>query len=431
MKSEKQDAAARICLCNFHVLLFVAPLFLIGVAHAQTFNVLYSFQYPGPVEPASGVTIDAAGNLYGTTSATYAGEGGIFKLSNRNNAWTFSLLFSFTGTNGDTPLAPPVFGPDGSLYGTTYEGGFGCDLGCGNVYNLRPPLSPCKTALCYWTASTVWDFDSIPNDGVWPVFGNLLFDASGNIYGTTSFNVPGSGVMAGTVFELTRANGVWNETILHQFGNGTDGSVPESGLLRDSNGNLYGTTAEGGTNTSCNSGRGCGTIYELSPSGSGWTEQVLYSFQAQNDGDTPVGGLIMDAAGNLYGTTSQDGVNGGGTIFELTPSNGNWTLTTLYGFPKTGEPGYFCWGQQGDLLLDSAGNLYGTTCTNGAYGYGAVFKLTNANGSWSYSSLHDFTNGNDGASPIGNPVFDRNGNIFGTAFKGGANLEGTVWEVTP
>lgn len=431
MKRSRNILSARMRLCNFHVLLLVATLLLIGTAHAQTFNVLYAFQYPGPVEPASGVTIDAAGNLYGTISATYAGEGGVFKLSNRNRAWTFSLLFSFSYANGNTPLAPPAFGPDGSLYGTTYVGGIGCDLGCGNVYNLRPPVSICRTTLCYWTASTVWDFYSTPDGGIWPVFVNPLFDAAGNIYGTTSDDWPQSGLSGGNVFELSRSNGVWSETILHQFGNGTDGSGPESGLIRDSNGNLYGTTTDGGTDASCNSGRGCGTIYELSPSGSGWTERVLYSFQGQNDGDSPVGGLVMDAADNLYGTTVQDGADGGGTIFELTPSTGNWTLTTLYSFPKTGEPGAFCWGPEANLLLDRAGNLYGTTCTNGAYGYGAVFKLAHANGSWSYSSLHDFTNGNDGASPIGNPAFDRNGNIFGTAFKGGVNLEGTVWEITP
>ncbi len=194
------------------------------------------------------MTIDAAGNLYGTVTSTYPGTGGVFKLANRNNAWTFSLLISFDSTDGNTPLSPPVFGPDGSLYGITYDGGLGCDLGCGNVYNLRPPLNPCKTALCYWTASTVWDFSVIQDNGIWPVYVTPLFDAAGNIYGTTSFNWPQSGQFGGTVFEVSRSNGVWSEATLHQFGSAPDGSSPQSGLIRDPNGNLYGTTEEGGTN---------------------------------------------------------------------------------------------------------------------------------------------------------------------------------------
>ena len=275
----------------------------------------------------------------------------------------------------------------------------------------------------------MWDFSVIQDNGIWPVYVTPLFDAAGNIYGTTSFNWPQSGQFGGTVFEVSRSNGVWSEATLHQFGSAPDGSSPQSGLIRDPNGNLYGTTEEGGTNASCNSGSGCGTVYELSPSGSGWIEHVLYSFQGQSDGDSPVGGLTMDAAGNLYGTTSQDGANGGGTIFELTPSNGAWSLTTLYSFPQIGGS-EGCRGPRSNLLLDNAGNLYGTTCANGAYGYGAVFKLSNTNGSWSYSSLHDFTNGDDGAYPVGSPVFDRNGNIFGTASNGGAYSAGTAWEIT-
>ena len=394
---------------------------------AQSFSVLYTFQWPGPVQPASGVTIDAGGNLYGTTVSSYASTGTVYKLSLRNGNWVSSVLFPFTGSNGDQPTARPVFGPDGSLYGTTMFGGFGCDLGCGNVYNLRPPATFCPTARCYWTASTVYDFDSIPDDGAGPAYGDLIFDAAGNIYGTTASNIIQSGLQAGTVFELSRSNGVWSETILHQFGTLNDGSVPLSGLIQDHAGNLYGTTANGGSNSVCNGGRGCGTVYELSPSAGGWTEQVLYSFQGQSDGDTPVGGLVMDAAGNLYGTTSQDGANGGGTVFNLTHSNGNWSLATLYSFPRTGNGG----GPNGNLLLDLAGNLYGTTSANGAYGYGAVFMLTHSNGNWVYSSLHDFTNGDDGAYPVGNPAFDANGSIYGTASQGGAYLNGTIWKVAP
>jgi len=430
MTEEIRERSTATFLQHLLLVLLVFVTFTPSLGSAQSFNVIYNFQWPLPVGPLSGVTMDAAGNLYGTTAYFYGGLGAVYKLTSKNGNWIFSTLFTGTGEN---TVARPVFGPDGSLYGTTYEGGGGCDLGCGDVYNIRPQPNPCKSILCYWQGGSIYDFDSMPNDGAWPVFGDLVFDRNGNVYGTTSSNVPGSQVAGGTVFELSRSNGVWTETTIHQFGSGDDGEYPESGLTWDSAGNLYGTTAGGGSNHSCGSqgGEGCGTVYELSPSGSGWTERVLYSFQRQEDGDAPAGGLVMDSAGNLYGTTSQDGPNGGGTIFKLTQSNGNWTLTTLYSFLKTGLPSYFCSGQQGNLLLDNAGNLYGTTCTNGAYGYGAVFKLTNSNGSWSYSSLHDFTNGNDGGNPVGNPSFDRNGNIYGTASRGGAYVYGNVWEVTP
>jgi uncharacterized repeat protein (TIGR03803 family) len=341
-----------------------------------------------------------------------------------------SPLLSFNGQDGHLPLSRPSFGPDGRLYGATAVGGEGCDLGCGNVYSAYPPATFCRTVLCNWTGVSIYDFDSIPDDGAFPAYGDLLFDAAGNIYGTTSFNVPGYNLFYGTVYELSKSQDVWSETILHQFGSGNDGSDPESGVLRDHAGNFYGTTAEGGTNDTCNGGRGCGTVYELSPSGSGWSEQVLYSFQAQNDGDTPIGGLVMDAQGNLYGTTSQDGANGGGTVFELSPSGGSWNLTTLYSFAKTGSGYDYCFGQNGTLLLNSAGNLFGTTCSNGAYGYGAIFELTKSDGNWAYTSLHDFTDGNDGAYPVGNPSFDANGNIYGTALGGGSFVYGTAWKLT-
>ncbi|HZP25294.1 MAG TPA: choice-of-anchor tandem repeat GloVer-containing protein [Terriglobales bacterium] len=421
-------------ICSF-LLIGLAVSCLAVAAEAQTFSVLYTFSYPGPTTPASGVTIDAGGNLYGTTLSYLANSiGAAYRLSQKNGAWVLSPLVSFNRRNGNTPLARPIFGPDGRLYGTTEFGGTGCDLGCGNVYSLYPPTTFCRTVLCYWTVASIYDFGSMPDDGAGPGNGDLLFDAAGNIYGTTSSNALGSNLYYGTVFELSNSQGVWSETILHQFGplGGSDGVAPESSLLRDQEGNLYGTTAEGGTNLSCNYGRGCGIVYQLSPSGSGWSEQVLYTFQGQNDGDTPIGGLVMDAAGNLYGTTSQDGANGGGTVFELSPSNGAWSLTTLYSFTKSANDMGDCIGPMGTLVLDSTENLYGTTCGNGAYGYGALFKLTNLNGNWVYSSLHDFTNGDDGANPIGSPSFDHSGNIYGTASSGGAfKFYGTVWKLTP
>jgi uncharacterized repeat protein (TIGR03803 family) len=202
-------------------------------------------------------------------------------------------------------------------------------------------------------------------------------------------------------------------------------------VIFDSAGNLYGTTYSGGANN-------CGTVYELSPSGSTWTETVLYSFQCGfgvPDGGAPVGGLIFDAAGNLYGTTNIGGTNNGGTVFELSPSGGgNWTFQVLYGLPYNGDFDFIYYGPTGSLAMDAAGNLYGTGLMDGASGSGNVFKLTPSNGSWIYTDLYDFR-GPEGAYPWGDVVLDAHGNLYGTASAGGENQCngngcGVVWEVT-
>jgi hypothetical protein len=191
LMARKGNTRSTTAPLKYLLLLLLGLVILIPSAgSAQTFGVVYNFQYPGPVGPLSGVTIDGAGNLYGTTAYSYNGTGAVYKLALKNGEWILSTLLQFDYGNGNTPAAPPAFGPDGNLYGTTYEGGGGCDLGCGNVYNLRPSINPCKTALCYWNGNSLYDFGNIQNDGVWPVFVDLLFDPAGNIYGTTSFNVP-------------------------------------------------------------------------------------------------------------------------------------------------------------------------------------------------------------------------------------------------
>jgi uncharacterized repeat protein (TIGR03803 family) len=158
---------------------------------------------------------------------------------------------------------------------------------------------------------------------------------------------------------------------------------------------------------------------------SGWTKQTLHNFDSRTDGAWLVGGLLIDAAGNLYGTTSGGGPGGDGTVFELKPGHGAWVFNTLYAF--SGRNG----GPYDKLVMDSAGNLYGTTYGDGRYGYGSVFKLTLSNGTWTYESLHDFTSGSDGAFPAGAIIFDSSGNLYGTAEDGGGGYCGTVWEITP
>lgn len=171
-------------------------------------------------------------------------------------------------------------------------------------------------------------------------------------------------------------------------------------------------------------------MYQLTHSENGWTGTDIYDFTGGADGAYPVAGIIVDTEGNLYGATSVAGSGNGGTVFELSPSGGSWNYTLLYSFagPNNGRQVV---GPVGNLVLDAAGNLYGTTISDGAHGYGAVFKLTHSNGNWTYTALHDFTNGADGSYPYANLVFDGNGNIYGTASGGGAFGVGVVFEITP
>ena len=259
--------------------------------------------------------------------------------------------------------------------------------------------------------------------------GALIFDQSGNIYGTTEY---GGSTDYGTVYELMPSGSGWTENILHSFIFGTgDGAWPIGGVTFDQTGNLYGTTLIGGDGN-CEYG-GCGVVFQLSPSGSSWIEQTLHAFTGGSDGWYSYGGVIIDPLGNLYGTTLYGGGgcggDGCGTVFDLTPVNGGgWNFNTIYTFFQgVGSR----WGPGDTLAMDAAGNLYGTTYADGAYLSGAVFKLTPSNGGWTYTSLHDFTGGSDGFGPVSNVVFDANGNLYGTTHAGGAYGWGVVWEITP
>ncbi len=245
-------------------------------------------------------------------------------------------------------------------------------------------------------------------------YGDLVFDQAGKIYGTT---VNGGSYGGGTVYELTPFGGGWVESVIHSF-NGYDGALPFSGVIFDRGGNLYGTTESGGRSS-------FGTVFQLTPSGSDWAENILYAFQGEEDGMTPEGGLIFDGTGNLYGTTAAGGFGGGaGTVFELTPSGGGWNFSVLHSFAGVA-------GSLGSLSMDTAGNIYGTTISSGAYGYGSVFKLTYSSGLWTYTSLHDFTGGADGGNPIGNVIVDRDGTVYGTASSEASGGYGVVFEITP
>jgi uncharacterized repeat protein (TIGR03803 family) len=223
--------------------------------------------------------------------------------------------------------------------------------------------------------------------------------------------------------------------VLYKFKGGADGAFPIGDLIFDTAGNLYGTTGWGG-DLSCNSGNGCGTVFELTPSSKGWTETNLYAFQGGNDGQQPNGGVVFDTAGNLYGTTFYGGAYGGGTVFKLAPnSDGSWTESVLYSFcsstncPDGAYP-------QGGLILDVAGNVYGTTADGGIYLYGTVFELMpNSEGGWTESVLHSFGNTGDGAIPFDTLIFDAAGNLYGTTYWGPQSQSylgpGTVFKLAP
>lgn len=382
-----------------------------GVAHAQSFQVIYSFLgFTDGARPYTGLTIDAGRDLFGTTYAGHEGVnwGGVFELQHGTTGFTFHILTVFDGTL----QSGVVFGPDHALYGTSPNNIAGYYHGY--VYRVRPPISvSCHTTFCPWTGTPIYPFSG-GADGSDPTYGDLVFDHVGNLYGTTAAGGNGNGV----VYKMTQSGGSWSEQPIYAFNGAPDGAAPFAGVILDTASNLYGTTTAGGSS-------GHGAVFELSPSGSGWTEQVLYSFQGGSDGGYPAGGLIFDQAGNLYGSTNKGGTGGGGTVFKLTPSGGGWTYSLLYSFSGGASCGPFA-----ALSMDGAGNLYGTTLCDGTDNVGSVFKLTPSGGGWTYSSLHDFTGGSDGGRPYSNVVFDAAGNLYGTASGGGHGV-GVIWEITP
>ena len=401
-------------------------------AQAQTFNVIHNFTCGNDGgNPFAGLTMDRAGNLYGTAIDFHClpNYGTVYQLKHHGSGWTVNPLYRFTGgSDGAVPFARVIFGPDGTLYGTTNEGGpGGCtgDLGgCGTVFHLRPQPRACTTALCPWTETVLYSFEG-GSDGAGPAHGDLIFDQAGNIYGTADTGGTGNcnGETCGVVYELKPSGSGWTESVLYSF-SGSDGAIPYNDVIFDNAGNLYGITYAGGVS-------GYGTVFELTPEGGGqWTESCLYSFSNGSDGSYPIAGLIFDQSrSNLYGATSDGGTRGGGTVFEVTlGANCSWTVQTLYSF--TGTAGDRC-GPRGSLVMDGAGNLYGTTFCDGAHAAGSVFELTPSGNSWTYTSLHDFTGGNDGENPISTVVFDANGNVYGTALNGGPQHVGVVWEITP
>jgi uncharacterized repeat protein (TIGR03803 family) len=352
-------------------------------------TVLYSFT--GGVDGAfpNGLIHDSAGNLYGTTQFGGAfGAGVVFKLDPIGNE---TVLYSFTGAaDGGSPFAGVVEDSAGNLYGTTNGGGSG---GAGVVFKLDAVGH--ETVLYSFTGG---------GDGGYPSAGVTL-DSVGNLYGTTSF---GGSAGAGVVFKVDTAG---NETVLNSFTGGKDGGYPFGGVIADLGGNLYGNTSGGGT-------AGVGALFKLDPAGH---ETVLYGFPG-SDGGNPYAGVIQDSAGNLYGTTLQGGTDGVGVVYKLDPRGRETLLHTFTGGADGGSP-------YAGLIQDSAGNLDGTTQFGGAFGAGVVFKLDT---SGNETVLYNFTGGADGGFPYtGQLMMDSAGNLYGTTLDGGSAGKGVIFKIDP
>ena len=403
---------------------------------APTFSVLYSFNGGDASDGAgpNGLVRDTAGNLYGTTTfggvpcPAAIGCGTVFKLTPTG---TETLLYSF-GWRAN-PADSLILDRAGNLYGTTPDFRecilFGSP--CGTVFKLDPTGS--FTAL-YTFGDDVTGFTPI---------GSLIQDGAGNLYGTTSEAGAGG---AGVVYELIHCNSGCGFKALYSFTGGADGGNPQAGLIPDAAGNLYGTTYSGGAH-------GNGVVFELircHSAPSGYEYRVLHSFAGGSDGANPVASLIRDAAGNLYGTTAQggdqssacnfeQGTGGNGTcgvVFKLSPTGTETVLHSFTGGADGGNP-------VAGLVRDAAGNLYGTTqnggaesraCGNGAGNgpCGVVFKLSSCGSG--FKVLHTFTGGADGGIPTAGLIQDPAGNLYGTASTGGSGVPdhaGVVFKLTP
>ena len=276
------------------ILFFMLAAITDQPAQAQTFTVLHNFNnFPDGKYPKAGLTMDAAGNLYGTASQggdpncnNGDGCGTVFRLKRTAHGWFVDVLQIFTGPNGYYPEDRVVFGPDGALYGTTAGGGM---LGFGAIFRLTPPPTICHAISCPWTETLLYQFQG-GSDGDSPI-SEVLFDQTGNFYGT---------VEGGEVYKMTRSGAGWTYSVIHTFNGGGDGSRPFAGLTFDQAGNLYGTTWLGGA-------QNFGTVYELMPSGGSWQESTLHSFDPYL---SPYAGVTFDPAGNLYGGTAAKRLQG-------------------------------------------------------------------------------------------------------------------------
>jgi uncharacterized repeat protein (TIGR03803 family) len=428
---------------------------------ASTETILHSFTPDGHgLEPCC-VISDGAGNLYAAARGGTHGEGVILKFTpNSQGLLNETLLYNFTGgADGGGPIAILLDG-SGNLFGLTIGGGA---FSSGALFELTP------AAHGVWQETVLFSFPNTKNGNL---SGGLAEDSAGNFYGTTDADDCCGSTNYGSVFQLANAGGVWTENVIHVFTNGADGGRPRARLNLDQSGNVYGAALQGGVNN-------FGLVFEFVPAAGGsWTENVLYDFTNGSDGRDPQSQVIFDAAGNLYGTTldgssggagavyelkkgsggswtektlygfknvgfgAQDlvfdaqgnlygSLNGGGpccgAVFELSPnSNGSWTETTLWTFKDRGDGG-----DPTDVLLGPQGQLYGGTFLGGGSGIaGSIFELQSNAGNWQLTTLYDFPP-SDGSGPYAGLIFDAAGNLYGATNSGGLQNLGSVFKLSP
>jgi uncharacterized repeat protein (TIGR03803 family) len=327
-----------------------------GKSGAWQYERLYAFQSGTDAQtPVGDLAVDSKGNLYGATQ--YGGENGfgaVYKLSNAGGSWSETVIYSFTNTpDGAYPGSGVTIDAAGNLYGTTAQGG---SINYGTVYKLTAGSGGT------WSESVIHNFAGVP-DGRGPE-AEVIFDASGNLYGTTEVGGSNNESGAGIVYELTPATGEWTESILYTFPN-TSVGYPVAQLWMNSEGNLFGTGKSDGS---------MGSAFELSLADGSWSEATLFSFLGGYNGGEPYGGLVPDAEGNLYGTTDDGGGAHWGTIYKLTPgSNGEWTESVVHSFTGETKDGSYC---AAGLTAGKPGTYYGVTYTGGTHNYGTVFEFT-------------------------------------------------------
>jgi uncharacterized repeat protein (TIGR03803 family) len=396
-------------------------------AHAKE-KVLY--QFTGGADggyPSSSLVMDTSGNLYGTTgyggsiggSCGNSGCGVVFELTpSGNGSWQESVLYAFQGApDGDFPTGNLVFDASGNLYGTTSRGGTSANCnnegGCGTVFELSPNSDG-------WTETVLYDFQNTP-DGAGPA--GLTFDAHGSLYGTAG----GGSNSRGVVYKLSppkhQVGGKWTERVLYSFSG--FGVIPNPGVVFDGQGNLYGTYYDIDVQF-CT--LGCGAVWQLKHAQGQWTETDLYDFLGGGNGGQPAAGVIRDNQGNLYGTGA-DGGNNFGMVFELRHRDGQWNEHMLHNFCSRNDCADGAFPLAG-LVMDANGALYGTTYWGGTgcLYCGVVFKMSRINHTWKETVLYNFQGG-DGSGPQQGLIVDGQGNIYGTAGNAFGDGAGIVFEV--
>ena len=402
-----------VCLIGGATIFAAIGLFGSSSTKASTTDIIYSFAGDEDGEYLdTDVEIDAAGNLYGTSVlGGEFGGGTVWQLSPVSGGWVHTVLYSFTGgADGGEPYKGVTLDPAGNLYGTAVTGGSGsCEGGCGVVYKLTNSGGT-------WTQTVIHAFTGADGSGPGS---RVTLDGRGNVYGMTP---TGGADGLGTIYQLhPRSNGSWAFRVIHDFTGGSDGSSGSAGKMVFRGQSLYGAATTGGA--------GYGTVFELRPTGTGgWNFRTLYEFQGAPDGSFPYGALLFDQSGHIYGTTYYGGADGLGSIYQLTrTTGGHWSEQILYGF-QAGEDGN---SSISNLVFDAGGNLYGTT-SEGGLGSGTIFELApNGNGTWTESLPHLFAGPPDGAFPYAGMVGDGTGIFYGATVHGGTSGEGAIYLFAP